>query len=358
MSEKDIVFAHIGCGRVAQRYVELFTGGEVTGGRIGHVCDIDAERAADLGRRLNARAWDDLDRMLAAPGIDCVTIGTPSGDHAAHARRALEAGKHVIVEKPIAMRPEDALELAELAAAKGLMYGVIKQNRYNPAMRALKTAAEAGRFGRPVLGTVRVRWMRGMDYYSSDAWRGKFASDGGVITNQAIHHIDALQWIMGPVEAVCAHGKAMLSDIEADDTTVAVLKFANGASGAIEATTAARPDDIEASLSILGEGGSAVLGGIGLNEIHFWKFAEAKPGDETAARDHSQVIPTAYGFGHAPYLQDVINALRAGGTTPPVDGPEGVKSLAIVHALYRSMEEGTWVPVSPKWRSKRLGVGA
>jgi predicted dehydrogenase len=255
------------------------------------------------------------------------------------------------------MRPEQAQELAALAAKRGLMLCVIKQNRYNPAMRALKAAVDGGRFGTLVLGTVRVRWARDMSYYNGDAWRGKFVSDGGVITNQAIHHIDGLQWVMGPVEAVCAHGTARLNDIEVDDTTVAILRFANGASGVIEATTAARPADIEASLSVLGEGGSVVVGGWALNEIQFWKFAEPRTGDETAPRDFSQEIPTSYGFGHAPLLQEVIDRLKRGDTTPPVSAEEATRSLAIIHALYRSMEDGGWVTLGAESASRRLGVG-
>ncbi len=356
VAKSDLIFAHVGCGRVAARYLEIFTRGEISGARLGHVCDIERSRADEFSRKSNARAWTDLETMLReAKDIDCVTFGTPSGSHFENARVALVAGKHVIVEKPITMRPEQAEELGKLARDKGLMFGVVKQNRYNPAMRALKAMMDRGRFGKLVLGTVRVRWARDMNYYSSDAWRGKFLSDGGVITNQAIHHIDALQWIMGPVKAVCAHGTARINDIEVDDTTVAILRFANGASGVIEATTAARPDDIEASLSVLGEGGSVVVGGWALNEILFWKFTVPEAADETAQLDHSQVIPTSYGLGHAPLLQDVVDALKRGEIEPPVNATEGTKSLSIIHALYRSMEDNGWVTVGTS--SKRLGIG-
>ena len=358
MTKAEIVFAHVGCGRVGQRYVELFNGGEVRGGRLAHVCDIDPERARDFSRRTNAKAWSGMNEMLARAGdIDCVTIATPSGDHAENIRTALESGCHVIVEKPITMRPEQAEELDVLAKQKGLMFGVIKQNRYNPAMQALKRTVESGRFRKLVLGTVRVRWSRDMDYYTSDAWRGKFASDGGVITNQAIHHIDALQWVMGPIAEICAHGTARINDIEVDDTTVAILKFANGASGAIEATTAARPEDIEASLSVIGEGGSVVIGGWALNDVDFWKFAELRDADETAIQDFSQQIPTSYGFGHAPLLQDVIDRLQAGNVEAPINATEGSRSLRVIHALYRSMEDGGWVTLGGDSLSARLGVG-
>lgn len=357
MPNNDILFAQLGCGRVAQRYLDIFTGGEISGGRLVAVCDAAADRAWDFAVKTGARAYTDLDTFLAETEAAVVAISTPSGDHAGHIRAVLASGRHVVVEKPMTMRLEDAAELTEQARAAGLMLCVIKQNRYNPAMRKIKETVEAGRFGRLVLGTVRVRWARDMDYYSSDPWRGKFVSDGGVITNQAIHHIDALQWVMGPVEAVCAHGTARLNDIEVDDTTVAILRFANGASGVIEATTATRPDDVEASLSILGEGGTVVVGGLALNEIQAWEFVHHEPGDNAVPHDFSQEIPNAYGYGHAPLLQDVIDRLKGNDRTPPIDGTEGAKSLAIVHALYRSMEEGGWVTLGSDSASKRLGLG-
>lgn len=358
MTDNEILFAHLGCGRVGDRYVEVFSRPEVEGGRMVAVCDIDPARADKFADHLSAQAFTHLEDMLANSPAQVVTIATPSGDHATNIETVLNAGRHVVVEKPITMRPEQADALADFAERQGLMLSAIKQNRYNPAMQKIKTTVEEGRFGRLVLGTVRVRWARDMSYYSSDPWRGKFLSDGGVITNQAIHHIDALQWVMGPVEAVCAHGTARLNDIEVDDTTVAILRFRNGALGAIEATTATRPDDVEASLSILGEGGTVVVGGLALNEIESWTFAESHPEDADVPARHSQEIPNAYGLGHAPLLQDVIDELKRGGTRAPIDAREGAKSLAVVHALYRSMEEGGWVTLGPNSASRRLGVGA
>lgn len=357
MPNNDILFAQLGCGRVAQRYLDIFNEKEISGARLVAVCDQVADRAREFATRTGATPFTEIDRFLKETEATVVVISTPSGDHADHIRAVLASGRHVVVEKPMTMRLEDAAALTAQARSAGLMLCVIKQNRYNPAMRKIKETVESGRFGRLVLGTARVRWARDMDYYSSDPWRGKFVSDGGVITNQAIHHIDALQWVMGPPEAVCAHGTARLNDIEVDDTTVAILRFANGASGIIEATTAARPDDVEASLSILGEGGTVVVGGLALNEIQDWEFVHHEAGDNAVPHDFSQDIPNAYGLGHAPLLQDVIDRLKAGDVTPPIDGTEGAESLAIVHALYRSMEEGGWVTIGKDSVSKRLGHG-
>lgn len=353
----EILFAHLGCGRVARRYRDVFENGEVANARMVAACDIDFARAEDFARHAGGTPYGDLETMLAETEARVVSISTPSGNHAANIRTVLESGRHVVVEKPMTMRPEDAATLTALAEELGLMLCVVKQNRYNPAMRKVKQTMDSGRFGKPVLATARVRWARDMSYYTMDPWRGKFASDGGVITNQAIHHIDALQWVMGPVEAVCAQGATQLNDIEVDDTTVAILRFASGALGIVEATTATRPDDIEASLSILGEGGSVVIGGLALNQIEDWRFVDSETDDATVPQDFSQEVPDAYGFGHGPLLQDVTNALRSNDMTPPISGHEGAKALAIVHALYRSVEDGGWVTLGEDSVSRRLGIG-
>lgn len=354
----SITFAQLGCGRVAQRYLNVFVNGEITGGSVIDCCDTDAAKAEAYAAATGAKVWTDMDAMLAATKVDCVIVSTPSGDHAAHIRAVLEAGRHCLTEKPMTMRLEDAHALTALAAEKGLMFCVVKQNRYNPAMIKVKQTVDSGRLGRLVLGTVRVRWMRDMSYYLSDPWRGKFVSDGGCITNQGIHHIDALQWVMGPIEAVCATGTARLNDIEVDDTTVGVVRFANGALGAIEITTAARPEDTEASLSILGEGGTIVVGGIALNNIDTWTMVNAQPDDASVRETCSQEVPNGYGWGHAPLLQDIIGRLAAGSVEPPISGESGSRSLTIVHALYRSMETGGWVSLASDPSSARLGIGA
>ena len=356
-AHREILFAHLGCGRVAQRYGDIFENAEIENARLVATCDTDRARAEAFARRAGGTPFDNLETMLAETEAQVVSISTPSGDHADHIRAVLESGRHVVVEKPMTMRPGDAAALTSLAEERGLMLCVVKQNRYNPAMRKVKQTMESGRFGKPVLATVRVRWARDMGYYTMDPWRGKFVSDGGVITNQAIHHIDALQWVMGPVAAVCAQGATRLNDIEVDDTTVAILRFASGALGIIEATTATRPDDIEASLSILGEGGSVVIGGLALNQIEDWRFVEADAADRTVPEEFSQEVPDAYGFGHAPLLQDVVNALRSNDMTPPISGHDGAKALSIVHALYRSVEDGGWVTLGEDSTSARLGIG-
>jgi predicted dehydrogenase len=343
----------LGCGRIAQRYVEVFRD-EVKGAVVTAVCDRVPQRADRRAQELGARALHDMSELLGAADVDAVCVLTESGRHAEHAERVLAAGKHAIVEKPPAMFVDQVVRCQELASAARLMYAVVLQNRYNPAMRALKAAHDAGRFGRPVLATVRLRWCRFQEYYE-DGWHGTWALDGGVLSQQAIHHLDALQWVCGPVEeVVCAQSNA-LNRLEAEDTAVATLRFRDGFLGAIEATTAARPEDLEASISVLGETGLVVVGGIALNEVQAWQFREPRSEDETASLTYSQKVPTGYGLSHGPLLQEIVDRIQAGRLDPPITGADSLDALRLLHALYASAERRGWVKVDGRTLSTRLG---
>jgi UDP-N-acetyl-2-amino-2-deoxyglucuronate dehydrogenase len=346
--------AVIGCGRVAAHYVQILNSGAVTGWRIVACCDPDKEKVARFAGHFGAHAFADMESMLAEVEADLVLVLTPSGMHYGHAKRTLELGFHTLVEKPLALVPEQGWELARLAEGKGLMYGVVFQNRYNPAIRCLKHALDANRFGKRVTATIRLRWCRFQDYYE-DGWHGTWAQDGGVINQQAIHHVDALGWLCGPIEAVCAAVANRLNRLEAEDTMVAAVKFADGSLGTIEATTAARPEDFEASLSVVGELGMAQIGGIALNEVQIWNFLDGKDDADAVRTQHSQAVPTGYGLSHGPFLQDVVDALRAGKTAPPILADDSLQAVLLVQALYASVEQGGWVNLSDAPRSAKLG---
>lgn len=179
--------------------------------------------------------------------------------------------------------------------------------------------------------------------------------DGGVINQQAIHHIDALQWICGPVAEVFAMQSNALNMLEAEDTTVATVRFENGGLGVIEATTAARPEDFEASISVVGEKGFVLIGGIALNKIERWEFIEKRPEDQRVPQEHSQEVPTGYGLSHGPLMQDIIDRLNDGKLTPPITGSDAVPTMELVHALYRSVELGAPVKLSEHPISQKLG---
>ena len=333
--------ALLGCGRIAVRHAQLLSSGEIAGAKLVCVCDIDKSRAESFGKKHNVPYFVDLDSMMkeCSDKIDIVSILTPSGCHAQNTLEVAPYKKHIIVEKPMALTLEDADKMIEACDKFGIRLFVVKQNRYNLPVQKLREALEAGRFGKIVMGSVRVRWCRDNAYYKQDSWRGTWAQDGGVFTNQASHHIDLLEWMLGDVESVFAKSRTALSDIETEDTGVAVLKFKNGALGVIEATTATRPKDLEGSLSILGELGSVEIGGFAVNEIKHWNFTNAMESDKEIMEKYSVNPPNVYGFGHKEYYLHVVDSIL-NGTKALVDGLEGRKSLEMIVAMYESIETG------------------
>ena len=333
--------ALLGCGRIAVRHAQLLSSGEIAGAKLVCVCDIDKSRAESFGKKHNVPYFVDLDSMMkeCSDKIDIVSILTPSGCHAQNTLEVAPYKKHIIVEKPMALTLEDADKMIEACDKFGIRLFVVKQNRYNLPVQKLREALESGRFGKIVMGSVRVRWCRDNAYYKQDSWRGTWAQDGGVFTNQASHHIDLLEWMLGDVESVFAKSRTALSDIETEDTGVAVLKFKNGALGVIEATTATRPKDLEGSLSILGELGSVEIGGFAVNEIKHWNFTNAMESDKEIMEKYAVNPPNVYGFGHKEYYLHVVDSIL-NGTKALVDGLEGRKSLELIVAMYESIETG------------------
>jgi predicted dehydrogenase len=248
----------------------------------------------------------------------------------------------------------DADEMIRVCDDAGIKLFVVKQNRYNLPVRKLRQALEAGRFGKLVMGTVRVRWKRDQAYYDQDSWRGTWAMDGGVFANQASHHIDLLEWCMGSAATVYAKINTALVDIESEDTGVAIITFKNGAIGVIEATTAARPKDLEGSISILGKHGTVEIGGFAVNEMRQWRFTEALPEDDEVLGTYRENPPDVYGFGHVAYLDHVVDVI-VNDSPSLVDGPEGRKSLELITAIYESAETGREISVSSQKRDIRLG---
>ena len=295
-----------------------------------------------------------MHEMMKNESPDIVVVLTESGNHARHVIELARYGAHIVVEKPMALKLQDADQMIQACDAHGVKLFVIKQNRFNLPVVKLREALEQGRFGKLVMGTVRVRWCRSQAYYDQDGWRGTWAMDGGVLTNQASHHVDLLEWMMGDVESVYAMTRTALADIETEDTAVAVLRFHNGALGVIEATTATRPKDLEGSISILGEGGTVEIAGFAVNEMKTWNFADPMPGDDEILESYSTNPPNVYGFGHKSYYEHVVKAIREGGRNL-VDGLQGRRSLELINAIYESVETGREVRLRFSPRHSKLG---
>lgn len=347
-------FALVGCGRIAKRHSELLGHHQVSNARLAAVCDIRVDRAKVIGEQFKVPYYSDMHQMMRTEKIDAIVVLTESGLHADHVVELSQYKKHILVEKPMALTLKDADRMIAACDFAGIKLFVIKQNRFNVPVVKLRQALEAGRFGKLVIGTVRVRWCRPQAYYDQDSWRGTWAFDGGVLANQASHHVDMLEWMMGDVESVFAMSRTALVNVETEDTAVVMLRFACGALGVIEATTAARPKDLEGSISILGEGGAVVIGGFAVNEIQTWSFGKSEPGDDDVLKKFSVNPPNVYGFGHQAYYDHVVSCIM-NNTHQLVDGLAGRKSLELISAIYESIETGTEVFLRFKPARCKLG---
>jgi UDP-N-acetyl-2-amino-2-deoxyglucuronate dehydrogenase len=350
---KKLEFALLGCGRISRKHIDAIQ--HAPDARLVAVCDIDADRARETGTKCDVPYFTDLDAMMkAVPTIDVVNILTPTGYHAEHAVAVAGYKKHVVVEKPMALRLEDADEMILACDRARVRLFVVKQNRYNKPVQRLRRELEAGRFGKLVMGTVRVRWCRRQEYYDQDAWRGTWELDGGVLANQASHHIDLLMWMLGDVQSVYAKTSTRLVDVETEDTAAVVMQFTSGALGIVEATTATRPVDLEGSLSILGEGGTVVIGGFAVNELVTWNFENRTPEDASAIADSRTMPENVYGLGHRAFIENVICTIRGEGAAL-VDGLEGRKSIEVINAIYESVHTAREVTLRYRPRHSPLG---
>ena len=306
----EIKFALVGCGRIAKRHSELLGNRQIKGASLTAVCDIVEAKAKTIGEKFSVPYYTDMHEMMRNEDIDCVSILTESGAHAENAIELAQYGRHLLVEKPMALSLDSADRMIMSCDKHKIKLFVVKQNRFNVPVLKLRQALEAGRFGKLVLGTVRLRWCRTQEYYDRDMWRGRWATDGGVLANQASHHIDLLEWMMGDIESVFAKSTTSLVNIEAEDTAVATLKFQNGALGLIEATTATRPTDLEGSISILGAAGTVEIAGFAMNEMRVWNFAQKCKEDDEVMTKYSVNPPNVYGFGHQAYYEHVVDCIK------------------------------------------------
>ncbi len=348
---EKIRFAIIGCGRISYRHIEAIRDNKDA--ELAALCDLNLERAREMNKNAGVKVYQDYHEMFRREAVDVVCLMTPSGMHGEHAADIVgRYGKHVVIEKPMCLSVAEGQRLIELAKDKGVELFIVHQNRFNKAIQKIKTAIDDRKFGKLVLATVRIRWSRGQAYYDRDPWRGTWALDGGALTNQAVHHIDLLRWLVGDVESLSAIGKTQLVDVEVEDTACAWLKFKNGCLGAIEATTATRPinKDLEASISILGENGTVIVEGASVNKLTVWTF------DDIDLEEFSQSPPNVYGYGHDDVIGNVIAALQRG-DRPLVSGEDALSTIKLLSGIYRSMElGGREVLMADNPVSARLGV--
>jgi len=325
----------IGSGNIFKKHIDVIHK-QNNDFEISGIVEKDIKKINQLKKKYKYPIFKDLKVAIKNCQFDLACVLTDSGSHAKIAIEILKSGKSVIIEKPIALSLVDAEKIVKLEQnSKGLNVFVVKQNRFNVAIVKLKEAIKKKRFGKIFLATIRVRWKRDRKYYESARWRGKWRTDGGVLCNQAIHHIDLLQWLVGDVKKVFSMNSTVSAPIETEDTAVGVLKFKNGASGIIEATTACRPSNLEGSISILGTKGTVIIDGFSANKITEWNFIKKNKSDKSIIKglDNPKNV---FAYAHSKFYEYVHNQTRKKNKNNFLNAKEATKSLKIVNALIKS----------------------
>lgn len=337
ITDRKIKFALTGCGRIAQNHFAAIKQHH-NRAELVSVCDVDIKALDAAAKMTGAEPFSNLDSMLAKTDADVVVLTTPSGLHAEQAIKVAASRRHVMTEKPMATRWADGLRMVKACDDAGVRLFVVKQNRKNATLQLLKRAVESARFGRIYMVSINVFWTRPQDYYDSAEWRGTWEFDGGAMMNQASHYVDLLEWLIGPIESLQAYTATLARNIEVEDTGVIAVRWRSGALGSMNVTMLTYPKNLEGSITILGEKGTARIGGVAVNEIQHWEFSEPHPDDEKI-KSASYETTSVYGFGHPLYYDNVIEVLR-GEAEPATDGRDGLKSLEVLIATYLSARDG------------------
>jgi len=344
---KKLKIAIIGCGRISYKHIEAIDQNKVEIQLIA-LCDRVEYKAITkrdecikaLGEDADVKVYIDYKEMLEKIDVDLVSIATESGHHSEIAIYCMNKGKHVIVEKPMALSNQDADKMIECAKKNNVKLCVNYQNRFNEPIQKLRTAVEENRFGKLVNGTARTLWNRSRGYYEEASWRGTWELDGGTLMNQCIHNIDLLQWMMGgEIDTVYAQCGTFLRDIEGEDFGAIIIRFKNGAIGIIEGSACVYPKNIEETLSIFGETGTVSIGGLAVNLIETWRFKDDKDTEEEILKKYQRESDTVYGSGHILLFKNMIDAINMD-REPLINGEEGKKSMSIVLAAYKSRLTG------------------
>ncbi|MCC5849504.1 MAG: Gfo/Idh/MocA family oxidoreductase [Verrucomicrobia bacterium] len=329
--KETVAFAVVGCGRVSPTHFNAIRD-LGSAGQLVAVCDNDPDTLRKAVERTGADGFESLEEMLRRDDIDVVCVCTPSGCHAAHGILAAKAGKHVLVEKPMDVSLEAARELEQTCANEGVKLFVVKQNRLNSTVELAKAALDKGRFGKLYAINANVIWSRTQEYYASASWRGTRAMDGGAFLNQGIHFVDAMRYLGGEIMEIKSMLATLARQIECEDTGSALFQFENGALGNIFVTMLGIAN-LEGSLTLVGERGLVKIGGVAMNTIETWKFAEPDPEQDALAKDANYHAASVYGNGHKAFYRQVVDHLRHGGPAP-TGSQQGLRTIEAILRIY------------------------
>jgi UDP-N-acetyl-2-amino-2-deoxyglucuronate dehydrogenase len=338
--DRKLRLALVGCGRIAQNHIAALKQHADRAEWVA-VCDNQPELLAQAVELTGAPGFASLDALLAGSDADLVVLATPSGLHPRQAIKVAQAGRHVLSEKPMATKWDEGVAMVRACRDAGVKLFVVKQNRLNATLQLVKRAVDQGRFGKLAMVAVNVFWTRPQAYYDAAPWRGRWDMDGGAFMNQASHYVDMVDWLVGPVDNVHAYTATLSRNIEAEDTGVMSLRLRSGALASINVTMLTHNKNFEGSITLLGERGTVRVGGVAVNKIEHWEF-DTPHEDDAKVADASYGVTSVYGPGHPLYYDNVINTLR-GEAHAEVDGYEGLRSLEVLIAGYRSARDGVRV---------------
>jgi UDP-N-acetyl-2-amino-2-deoxyglucuronate dehydrogenase len=334
--ERKIKIAIVGCGRISKNHFDSIEKHQANLELVS-ICDIDPKVLSQHQEKYCVPGYLYLQDMLENHDIDIIAICTPSGLHPEQSIQAAKKNVHVITEKPMATNWVDGLKMVKACEESNVYLMVVKQNRKNSTLQLLKRAINEKRFGRIHMVHVNVFWTRPQSYYDQGSgWRGTKDLDGGAFMNQASHYVDLLDWLIGPVDEI----QSMMStyrNIDVEDTGVLNIKWKSGTLGSMSVTMLTYPENLEGSITIIGDKGTVKLGGVAVNEIKTWNFESSSEYDDTIHKVNYETT-SVYGFGHPIYYKNVIDVMR-GKAEPETSGHEGLKSLEILIAAYQSANQ-------------------
>lgn len=346
VKNQKVRFALIGCGRISNNHFNAIEEHKENCELVA-VCDLNQNNLDNIVKKITVRTYTNLTKMLEDGGFDAVIITTPSGLHPIQTEICASYGYHVITEKPMATKYDDAIKMIEACDSAGVRLFVVKQNRNNATIKLVKDALDSGRFGRIYSVQCNVFWTRPQEYYDSAKWRGTWEFDGGAFMNQASHYVDLLEWLIGPVESVQSYTATLARSIEVEDSGVVALRWRNGALGTMNVSMLTYPKNFEGSITIIGEKGTVRIGGVAVNKIEHWEFLDANERDKEILNANYETT-SVYGFGHSLYYENVIQTLK-GQSDAAIDGREGLKSLELLIAIYLSARDGRKVCLPLKY---------
>ncbi len=339
----------IGCGRIFPKHIESIKALGIKKFKLVGISDIKTDKINFFTKKLKIPGYLNFIKGIKETNPDIVSILTPSGNHASHIMDVLRLKRHIICEKPMCLRISDAKKIIKLSQIVNKKVYVVMQNKFNPPVVKLRDDIKKNKLGKIFHASVIVRWKRDQHYYDQAKWRGTWKLDGGVVSNQASHHLDLLRTIMGEPVSVFAKSQSHLAKIECEDTALIVFKFKGNKTAIMEATTAMRPKNIEGSISVLGKLGSVKVGGFALNEFTYYNLKK-----KIDISKFKTIPNSVYGFGHYAFYQHVLTSILKNKKSE-FEVFEAIKTIKLINAIYRSIEINKEVFFNKSIKSIKLG---